>query len=98
MTQDAVKKALTSIIDPELGVNIVDLGLVYDVQFRGGAVKVTMTLTTPACPLDDYFRKAIEEALRKVPGVVSVEVVFTFEPLWDRSRMSEAARLQLGIR
>lgn len=90
-------QALRDIVDPELGVNIIDLGLVYDIQLKGGAVRITMTLTTPACPLDGYFKAEVEKRLAQIPDVVNAEIIFTFDPLWDKSRIAPEAKLQLGI-
>lgn len=92
-----VWEALKSVNDPELGVNIVDLGLVYDVKVQGANVDVTMTMTTPACPLSSYFERAVPLAVRsrvKDAGLVLVHLVW--EPRWRPDRMTEAAKRALG--
>jgi metal-sulfur cluster biosynthetic enzyme len=88
---------LYSVIDPELGVNIVDLGLVYSLDIAGDVAQVQMTMTTPACPLGDYLSDAVESAiLNGMPGIQSVQTQITFEPPWDPEMMSGAAKYQLG--
>lgn len=92
-----VRDALRAVIDPELGVNIVDLGLVYDVAVDDGLATVVLTTTTPACPIGSYLEQQVEWALLRVPGVVEVDVVVTHEPRWTVSMMSDGARSILGI-
>lgn len=94
-----VIEALREIFDPEIPVNIYDLGLVYrlDVDEGAGTVAVAMTLTAPGCPVAQTFPGTVEAAIRNVPGVVSAAVELVWDPPWDRERMSEAARLQLGL-
>lgn len=84
-------------MDPELGINIVDLGLVYSINIESSRVKVLMTLTTPGCPLDSYFVKDITDKLKKVDGVKDVSVELTFEPPWSPSKMSEESKDLLGF-
>ena len=97
MTPDQVRGALRLVIDPELGVNVVDLGLVYDVSIDDGSVRVSMTMTTPACPLGESLAEEAEAAIRQnVPGVTSASVRLVWEPPWQPSMMSDAARAQLG--
>jgi len=92
-----VWEALREVIDPELGINIVDLGLVYDVVVRDGRVHVAVTMTTPACPLHAYLTDAIESVLwQKLPRIQGVEVKLVWEPPWHPMMMSEAAKRQLG--
>jgi metal-sulfur cluster biosynthetic enzyme len=97
MDTDVVLAALREVIDPELGVNIVDLGLVYGVDVAdGGAVRITMTMTSPACPMRDYLEGLVESSvLARVPDVRSVRVDLVEEPPWSPDLMSEAARRQL---
>lgn len=98
VTRDQVMEALCQVVDPELGANIVDLGLVYSVDVRGGDVRVTMTMTTPGCPLMGDLLGMADAIIREaVPGVTSVEVELVWDPPWDPSRMSEAAKMQLGL-
>jgi len=92
-----LREALRSVIDPEAGINIVDLGLVYDVAVREGGVTVTVGMTSPACPLGDMICEDVEAALREaVPAGWSVEAVLTDTPAWDPSRMSDEARRHFG--
>jgi metal-sulfur cluster biosynthetic enzyme len=88
---------LRSVIDPELGVSIVDLGLVYACGMEGSVATVLLTTTTPACPIGSYLEQAIRWALCDLPGVTDVEVELTHEPPWTTARMSPAARLALGM-
>ncbi len=97
MTEADVREALRDVLDPELGVNIVDLGLVYDVTVEGETAVVTMTMTTPACPLRDYLQSVVEsEVLARVPDARSVTVHVVDDPPWNQAMMSDAARAQLG--
>ncbi|HEX5505842.1 MAG TPA: iron-sulfur cluster assembly protein [Thermomicrobiales bacterium] len=92
-----VHAALREVEDPELGVNIVDLGLIYDVLTDGADVRVVMTLTTPGCPLHATLRAAVDRAVRlMVPGVGRVDVDLVWEPRWDPSRITDAGREALG--
>lgn len=92
-----VWEALKEVKDPELGVNIVDLGLVYEVKVDLGHVDVKMTMTTPACPLSSYFQEVIPRVLReKVEEIGSVSIQFIWNPPWRPEMMSEAAKSQLG--
>lgn len=98
-TADQVREALRRVIDPEIGINIVDLGLVYGIEVAGGDVRVDVTMTTPACPLGEYVLAGAEAAIRRdVPGARSVEVRLVWEPPWSPERMSDEARHQLGWR
>ncbi|HWG84329.1 MAG TPA: metal-sulfur cluster assembly factor [Deinococcales bacterium] len=87
---------LTQVVDPELGLDIVDLGLVYDVQVDLPTARVTMTLTTPGCPLHDSMTDGVREALSRLPGVRDVQVDLVWEPRWTPERMTEGARRRLG--
>lgn len=98
-TEDQLKalECLYDVIDPELGIDIVDLGLVYDLDINDGTARVVMTMTTPACPLHTYFSEAVESAiLQGVPGVKSVDFCLTFDPPWDPAMMSGQAKHMLG--
>ncbi len=95
-TDTDIRDALRTVIDPELGVNIVDLGLVYRIDVEGPRVLVEMTMTSPACPLADYLKELVDDAIRgSVPGVENVEVVLVWDPPWDSEMMSDAGRRQL---
>lgn len=91
--------ALRTVYDPEIPVNIYDLGLVYalDLDEDAGRVDLRMTLTAPGCPVAQTFPGTVEEAVRSVRGVDDVHVELVWEPPWSRDRMSDAARLQLGM-
>ncbi|MFC6180535.1 metal-sulfur cluster assembly factor [Lactiplantibacillus daowaiensis] len=90
--------ALKTVIDPELGVDIVSLGLIYDVTNDDqGHCLVTMTLTMMGCPLTDVLANGITDALKALPGVNEVEINLVWEPAWSIARMSRAARLTLGV-
>jgi FeS assembly SUF system protein len=93
-----VVETLRGVYDPEIPVNIHELGLIYGVAVDpAGVVTVRMTLTAPGCPAAQALPCEVEERVRAVPGVTGVRVDVTFDPPWDQSRMSEAARLQLGL-
>jgi metal-sulfur cluster biosynthetic enzyme len=94
---DGVMMALRRVIDPELGYNIVDLGLVYRVEIENGAVNVVMTTTTRGCPATDYLRGGADNAASSVPGVASVTIELTYDPPWSPAMMSPAAKAHLGI-
>lgn len=95
---EQIAQALHLVIDPELGYNIVDLGLVYDVAVgEGGVVIITMTTTTRGCPATAYLKEGARDAAWGVPGVEFVDVRLTYEPPWTPAMMSEAARQHLGV-
>lgn len=89
---------LRTIYDPEIPVNIFDLGLIYGIDIQpDGHVEIEMTLTAPACPVAGTFPATVEERLSEVPGVNSVHVELVWEPAWSMDTMSESAKLQLGL-
>jgi FeS assembly SUF system protein len=93
-----IVKALSSVFDPEIPVNIHDLGLVYDVIVdASNRVGIRMTLTAPACPAAQFLPQQVTRAIEAVPGVTGASVDVVWDPPWTRDRMSEAARLQLGM-
>jgi FeS assembly SUF system protein len=93
-----VLEALRGCFDPEIPVNIFELGLVYNLEIvSGGIVKIQMTLTSPHCPAVQSLPAEVENKVRAVPGVTDVKMELVWEPPWEPSRMSEAARLQLGM-
>lgn len=94
---DRIRDALRVVIDPELGENIVDLGFVYDISVSAGAVRITMTATTPGCPATSFLKEGVENAIADVPGVGSVDVTMTFDPPWTPSRIEPAVRASLGF-
>jgi metal-sulfur cluster biosynthetic enzyme len=92
-----VVEILRQIVDPEMGLNIVDAGLIYGIGTEDGRVKVVMTMTTPACPVTGYLIREIETALwERLPGVQAVGVELVWDPPWDPLMMSEDARDRLG--
>jgi metal-sulfur cluster biosynthetic enzyme len=95
--QDAIVDALRSVVDPELHINIVDLGLIYTVQSRDDEVDVEMTLTTPACPAGPEILRNAVSALENLEGVSKANVKLVMSPPWSPDRMSDAARDELGI-
>jgi metal-sulfur cluster biosynthetic enzyme len=94
---DRIRDALRVVIDPELGHDIVDLGFVYDISAVDGAVRITMTATTPGCPAIRFLEEGVANAAARVPGVGSVEIVMTFDPPWTPSRIEPVARTSLGF-
>jgi metal-sulfur cluster biosynthetic enzyme len=96
-TREEVFEALHQVEDPELGMDIVELGLVYDVEVDGPKVKVTHTLTSMGCPAGPMIQESIHEAVAALPGVEQVEVELTFDPPWTPDRMSDDAKFILGF-
>ena len=98
LTPDVITEALKSVYDPEIPVNVVDLGLIYDVQVNeGGNVYVQMTLTFPGCGMGPFIAQQAEWAIQDIEGVEDVEIEMVFEPAWTPELISEEAKAQLGI-
>lgn len=97
--QERVIEALKTVYDPEIPVNIYDLGLIYRIDLNETATElaVDMTLTAPNCPAADFILEDVRQKLEAVPGLEKVDVQLVFEPEWDREMMSEEARLELGF-
>lgn len=95
-TVEEVEKALTNVIDPELGLDFVELGLIYGVEVNDDAVSVTYTLTTPACPIGPMVAQQIEEFVGELDGIQSVESSMIFTPPWTPEMMSDDAKFALG--
>lgn len=95
--QEAIVDALRTVMDPELNVNIVDLGLIYTIEARGAEVDVEMTLTTPACPAGPEILRNAVAAIEKIDGVSKASVKLVMSPPWSPERMTEAARDELGM-
>lgn len=96
--REKIIDVLKTVYDPEIPVDIYELGLIYDLQIRdSGKVQVEMTLTSPACPVAGSLPPEVEEKIRTVEGVEDVNVELVWDPPWSMERMSEAARLQLGF-
>jgi metal-sulfur cluster biosynthetic enzyme len=96
VTVDDVQEALTNVIDPELGLDFVELGLIYGVEIEGGDVFVSFTLTSPGCPIGPQVAEQIEEFVGELDGVTSVQSTMTFTPPWTPDLMSEEAKFALG--
>jgi len=94
---DLIINNLKEVYDPEIPVNIYDLGLVYNVDVDGDNANILMTLTAPGCPVIDILIDDVTQAAKAVEGVENVNVELTFDPPWDKSMMSEEARLELGF-
>lgn len=86
-TREQIVQALGGVLDPELGMSVVELGLIYDIEIVNGAVTITMTLTAPGCPVHDVMPGWIHQALMAVPGVEAVDVRVTFDPPWTPERI-----------
>jgi metal-sulfur cluster biosynthetic enzyme len=99
LTEDNVRETLKQVDDPELGINIIDLGLVYEIHVQDEKdVQIVMTLTTPFCPIGPSVKQQINNVLKQdVEGVGKVDVQFTFNPPWDKDMMSDDAKVELGI-
>jgi len=96
--RERVIRSLRTCFDPEIPVNIYDLGLIYDLRVEPtGVAHIQMTLTAPNCPVAGILPKQVEQIVRAIPGIADVDLKLVWEPPWDRNRMSEAAKLQLGF-
>lgn len=95
--EDNIIEAIRTVYDPEIPVNVYEMGLIYDIQIDGGRVDVKMTLTSPACPVAGTLPGEVEAKVAGVPGVEEAEVEIVWDPEWNPSMMSEAARLELGM-
>ena len=96
MVEAEAWRQLEAVFDPELGVNLVDLGLVYEVAVDRDTVRVRMTLTTPGCPMSDSMPGAVERALSLIPGVSQVLVELVWDPRWEPEMMTDRAKRELG--
>ena len=97
VSEDEVTEALEEVIDPELGLDFVSLGLVYDVEVENGDVYITFTLTTPACPIGPQVTEQMKEFVGELDGVEGVHPKMVFEPAWSPEMMSEDAKFALGF-
>ena len=94
----AVISALKEVYDPEIPVNIYDLGLIYELTInKAREVSLLMTFTAPNCPMADQVMMEVQQGVESVPGVTKCSIELTFEPVWDRSMLSEEARVELGL-
>jgi FeS assembly SUF system protein len=97
ITEDVIA-TLKTIYDPEIPVDIYELGLIYGIELSDlGEVKISMTLTSPSCPVAETLPPEVESKVKETPGVTDCKVEITWEPSWDKSMMSEAAQLELGF-
>ena len=96
-TVEAVEEALTNVIDPELGLDFVELGLIYGIEVDGDHVHVTFTLTSPGCPIGPQVSEQIEEFVGELDGVATVDSSMVFQPPWTPDKMSEDAKFALGF-
>ncbi|MEY2885117.1 MAG: hypothetical protein RL490_2841 [Pseudomonadota bacterium] len=94
---DEVVAALRQIFDPEIPVNIYDMGLIYNVEIADGHCVVTMTLTTPHCPVAETMPGEVELRVMSVPGIATAEVNLVWDPAWDPGKMSDEAKLEMGM-
>lgn len=95
---EAIIAALRTVNDPEIPVNIYDLGLIYRIEVKdGGVIEIDMTLTAPGCPVAGQMLGWVQEAVGVVPGVSNVQMKLVFDPPWDKSRMSDEVQLELGL-
>jgi FeS assembly SUF system protein len=98
MMRDKIEAALRTVFDPEIPVNIYDLGLVYEIKIEdNGNVKITMTLTAPACPAAGEILHDVQQNVEEIQGVMDCHVQLTFDPPWNKEMMTEEARLELGF-
>ena len=92
-----IENALKNVFDPEIPVNIWDLGLIYDVSEKNGVVKIKMTMTSPTCPMSEEIMEMTRAEVLKIPNVAEVKIQLVWKPAWDLSRMSESAKLDLDL-
>ena len=97
MSKDKIIEALKQVHDPEIPLNIYDLGLIYDIKQKGQHVDIIMTLTNMGCPVAGYLVESVEMAAKSVEGIETAYVDLVFDPPWDKNMLSEAAKLELGI-
>lgn len=97
VTKKMVENSLRKVLDPELGINIVDLGLIYDISTSGNDVSILMTLTFPGCPLGGIIQGEINEKVGKIKGVGKINLKITFDPPWDLSKINNEAKAELGM-
>lgn len=95
--EEQVLKMLKTVFDPEIPVNIYDLGLIYKIDIQDDVCNIDMTLTAPSCPAADFLVEDIEQKVRSVEGINKVQVNIVFEPAWTKDMMSEEAKLELGF-
>ena len=97
MLKDKIIEEIRKIYDPEIPVNIYELGLIYDVKVDGDLAKIIMTLTTPNCPVAESLPQEVKDSVMQVEGIEKVDLDLVFEPVWNKEMMSEAAKLDLNL-
>ena len=97
ITEELIFETLRQVIDPELGCNIVDLGLIYNVRIDGSTIVVVMTLTTPGCPMHESISQGVQTALLSLEGVTDVDVQIVWDPPWHPSMMTEQGRIATRV-
>ena len=95
--EEGIVKMLRTVYDPEIPVNIYDLGLIYNIEVSDGTVKIEMTLTAPNCPAADFIIEDVRMKVESIENVKNVDIQLVFEPEWDKDMMSEEAKLELGL-
>ena len=98
VSEKEVRDALREVMDPELGISLVDLGLIYGIEVAGEKVSVKMTFTTPACPMVHFLVSSVENAVKKIGGVNEVDVQLVWDPPWTPDRMSDTGKEKLGLK
>ena len=96
LTEEKIFETLKTVIDPEIGINIVDLGLIYNIEFDDNKITVTMTLTTPGCPMHNSITSWVKEALTRIDEKIEASVNLVWQPPWSPEDMSDDAKIQLG--
>jgi len=97
ITKEIVMQKLSEVVDPEIGLNIVEMGLVYSVEINDDSVNIKMTLTAPGCPLQNTLVSIAKDAVQNIPGVKNVNIQIVWDPPWHPSMMSEEAKRKLGF-
>lgn len=95
--EDLIVQMLKTVFDPEIPVNIYDLGLIYKIDLNGNDLEVDMTLTAPNCPAADFIAEDVKQKLESIEGIDNVKINLVFEPEWDRDMISEEGKLELGM-
>ena len=98
VTEEQIKEALASVLDPEIGMSVVDLGFIYSIEIEEGKVEIKMTLTTRGCPMHQMLSKQVEEVVKSIDGVSEAKVDLVWDPPWTPRMMSDAAKKRLGFR
>jgi len=98
LTEERIREELKNVVDPEIGLDVINLGLIYDVAIDDSKVAIVMTLTSPGCPVAGMFLASVKQAVEAIPGVTECSVDLTFNPPWDpRTHASEEAKMMMGL-